>query len=137
MIKTHGVKCSPADPIPASLLKTLIDTFIPIWIELINLSLEQGSMEGLKCGVLAPLIKSLDSTIDSEAYNNYRPVTNLVILSKLIERVVGDQMDRHMDDNGLHSPNHYAYKPHHSTEMLLTKVSNDLLLSCDKKHPRL
>lgn len=137
MIRKHGVKCSPDDPVPAKLLTTLIDTFIPFWIELINMSLEQGSMESLKCGLLAPLIKSMDSMIDSEDYSNYRPVTNLLILSKLIERVVSDRMNKHMNDNGLHSPNQYAYKAEHSAELLLTKVSNDLLLSCDKKTPTL
>ena len=57
LISTHGIKCSPEDPIPASLLKPLVDTFVPIWLDLINLSLEQGSIDSLKCGVLAPLIK--------------------------------------------------------------------------------
>ena len=137
MIKTHGIKCSPADPIPAKLLKTLVETFIPIWKDLINVSLEEGSMEQLKCGVLAPLIKSMDSTTDFEALSNYRPVTNLEILGKLIERVVESRIDVHMDKNGLHSPNHYAYKANHSTELLLTKVSNDLLLACDNKTPTL
>ena len=137
LIKTHGIKCSPDDPVPAKLLNPLVETFVPIWLELINLSLEEGSMENLKCGVLVPLIKSLDSATDFEEYKNYRPVTNLVILSKLIERVVDARIETHMIKNDLHSPNHYAYKTDHSTELLLTKVSNDLLISCDNKKPTL
>lgn len=137
LIKTHGIKCSPDDPIPAKLLNNLLETFFPIWLELINLSLEEGSMESLLCGVLAPLIKSMDSVTDYDDYKNYRPVTNLVILSKLIERVVDSRIDSHMDENGLHSHNNYAYKKDHSTELLLTKVSNDLFLACDKKTPTL
>ena len=137
MIKTHGIKCSPEDPIPAPLLKKLVDCFIPIWLDLVNLSLEQGSMECLKCGVLAPLIKALDSAIDPDVMKNFRPVTNLQLLSKMIERVVGSRLDGHMDQNGLHSSKQYAYKTEHSTELLLTKVVNDLLLSCDKKIPTL
>ena len=85
IVKNHPIKCSPDDPIPAKLLRNLLDTFIPIWLNLINLSLSEGSMESLKCGVLAPLIKSLDSATDYDEFKNYRPVTNLVILSKLIE----------------------------------------------------
>ena len=137
MILTHGIKCSPEDPIPAALLKDLTDTFIPIWLELINLSLEQGSMECLKCGVLAPLIKDLDSAIDCDVLKNYRPVTNLQLLGKLIERVVDNRLDRHMDQNLLHSSKQYAYKSGHSTELLLTKVVDELLISCDKKTPTL
>ena len=122
---------------PAALLKKMIDTFIPIWLELVNLSLEQGSIECLKCGVLAPLIKDLDSAFDTEVYKNYRPVTNLQLLGKLIERVVGDRLDKHMDTNNLHSSKQYAYKVDHSSELLLTKVVDNLLLSCDEKTPTL
>ena len=137
IVKQHEIKCSPDDPIPAKLLKNMVDVFIPIWLELINLSLSEGSMDSLRCGVLAPLIKSLDSATDYDDYKNYRPVTNLVILSKLIERVVASRIDQHMDVNNLHSHNNYAYKKDHSTELLLTKVSNDLFLACDKKTPTL
>ena len=42
-----------------------------------------------------------------------------------------------MDINDLYSQNNYAYKKDHSTELLLTKVSNDLFLACDKKTPTL
>ena len=42
-----------------------------------------------------------------------------------------------MDENDLHSHSNYAYKKDHSTELLLTKVSNDLLLACDRKTPTL
>ena len=137
MISTHGIKCSPEDPIPATLLKPLVDTFIPIWLDLINLSLEQGSLDSLKCGVLAPLIKELDSAIDVEVFKNYRPVTNLQLLEKMIERVVDNRLNKHMDLNQLHSRKQYAYKEEHSTELLLAKEVNDLLLACDKKIPTL
>ena len=137
LIKAHGIKCSPEDPMPAPLVKTVVDTLIPIWIELINLSLEQGSMDCLKCGVLAPLIKSLESAIDFDEMKNYRPVTNLQLLGKMIERVVGIRLDDHMDLNKLHSSKQYAYKSEHSAEMLMTKVTNDLLIACDRKTPTL
>ena len=137
IISKHGIKCSPEDPIPANLLKPLTDTFVPIWVDLINLSLEQGSMDCLKCGVLRPLIKELDKAIDVDVLKNYRPVTNLQLLGKMIERVVGNRLDTHLNQNQLHSRKQYAYKANHSTELLLTKEINDLLLACDKKIPTL
>ena len=137
IIKEHGLKCSPEDPIPALLLKSCTDTFIPIWLDLVNLSLEQGSIECLKGAVLLPLIKELDSTIDTEILKNYRPVSNLQFLEKLIERVVANRLDDHMETNHLHSSKQYGYKSDHSVELLLTKVVNDLLLGCDKKIPSL
>ena len=38
-----------------------------------------------------------------------------------------------MNKNNLHSDHQYWYKTFHSTEFLLAKVVNDLLLSCDEK----
>ena len=133
IIMEYGIKCSPEDPVPAKLLKNCYETFIPIWHDLVNLSLSQGSMDFLKSAVLRPLIKEMDSLMDSDVYKNYRPVSNLEILGKLIERVVGSRMDSHMDTNNLHSRKQYAYKRLHSTEMLLAKIVDELLLSCDKK----
>ena len=91
----------------------------------------------MKCGLLAPLIKELDCAIDADVLKNYRPVTNLQLLGKMIERVVGNRLDTYMDVNKLHSRKQYAYKTEHSAELLLAKEVNDLLLTCDKKIPTL
>ena len=137
IILTYGVKCSPEDPIPVQLLNRNLDVFIPIWLDLVNLSLSQGSMDGLKNAILTPLIKELDDLIDTDILKNYRPISNLLFLGKLIERVVGIRLDSHMERNNLHCNKQYGYKKNHSTELLLTKIVNDLLLACDKKIPTL
>ena len=137
IVLQYGIKCAPDDPVPVKLLKSTYDVFIPIWTELVNLSLSQGSMDCLKSGVLLPLLKDLDSILDRDIYKNYRPVTNLQFVGKLIERVVKIRFDDHMAANSLHSSKQYGYKTKHSTEMLMTKVTNDLLLACDKKNPTL
>ena len=81
----YKVKCSPEDPIPSFLLKENIDVFIPYWLEIVNLSLEIGSMDSLKSAVIIPLIKDLGSLVDKDVFKNYRPVSNLLFLSKMIE----------------------------------------------------
>ena len=133
--KSYRIKCSPDDPVPALLLSSNIETFAPFWLEIINLSLASGSMNGLKSGVLNPLIKELSSLVDTDKYKNYRPVTNLVFVSKLIERVVQKRLEQHMISNRLHSDKNYAYRSKHSAEHLLLKVVNDLYLSFDKNTP--
>ena len=129
------IKCSPEDPIPAFLLKENIEVFIPYWLEIINLSLEIGSMDSLKSAVIIPLIKDLGSLVDKEIFKNYRPVSNLLFLSKLIERVVDSRLEKHMTLNKLHNDHQFGYKKHHSTECLLLKIVNNLLLSCDENMP--
>ena len=88
IIKEHGMKCSPEDPLPSSMLSSYLDSLLPVWVEIVNLSLSVGSMSSLKSAVILPLIKELLSTTDIDDLKNYRPVSNLLFISKLIERVV-------------------------------------------------
>ena len=135
IVKSFGVKCSPDDPVPATLLASSIETFVPYWVEIVNLSLEIGSMDGMKSAVVLPLIKDLSSATDTEKYKNYRPVSNLVFVSKIIERVVEIRLDEHMVHNDLYMDKNYGYRKDHSTELLMLKVVNDLFESFDKNIP--
>ena len=135
IIKSHGLKCSPDDPVPIDLISPNLDIFIPFWVDIVNLSLRSGSMDGLTTGVLNPLIKELNSWTDVENFKNYRPVTNLVLISKLVERVVKKRLDDHMINNNLLTAKNYAYSKNHSTELLLLKVVNDLYSSFDMNMP--
>ena len=110
IVSSFGVKCSPEDPAPAPLLITHLDALLPIWVDIVNLSLEVGSMDCLKSTVILPLIKELTSTTDTENLKNYRPISNLVFLSKLIERVVDIRLQQHLERNNLMIDNQYGYK---------------------------
>ena len=92
-------------------------------------------MESLKSGVLAPLIKQLDELTDTDNDKNYRPVTNLQFVGKLIERIVKKRVGKHMADQKLESDFEHGYKEGHSSETLLLKAVNDLLVSCDNGLP--
>ena len=95
IISTHGVKCSPDDPVPNTILKGKLNLFVSIWTKLINLSLSESSIEGLKDAVLIPLIKEINDNVDTDAFKNYRPVSNLLFDEKLIERVVHIKLQKH------------------------------------------
>ena len=70
-------------------------------VKLVNLSLSEGSVDGIKRSELDPLLKKIG--LDSEVYKNYRPVNNLVFLSKLIERIVNKRIDAQTEGNNLHN----------------------------------
>ena len=129
IIAEYGIKTSMEDPIPADVLKSIIDQALPCLTKLINKSLTGGSMEGVKQSVINPLLKK--SGLDFDTKNNYRPVNNLVFFSKLIERVVQKRLDVHMAINNLESETQFAYKKNHSTETMMLGIVNDILLGFD------
>ena len=94
ILQEMTIKTSFDDPIPAPVLKLVIESLLPYLLELVNLSLETGDISGLKESVIIPLLKKLN--LDSEQFRNYRPIVNLQFLSKLIEKVVLKQLLTHM-----------------------------------------
>ena len=135
LIMSYGIKTSPEDPIPTELAKQYVDLLLPIWTKLVNVSIAEGSMDCLKNAIILPLIKDLDSLVDRDNLKNYRPVSNLMYVGKLIERVVSIQLHKHMTNNNLDMDFQHGYKKGHSCETLLLKVTNDILVANDNKMP--
>ena len=77
-----------------------------------------------------PLLKK--PALDVEALSNFRPISNLMFMSKLIEKVVASQLINHISSNGLDEILQSAYKQFHSTETVLVKVFNDIVLDVDR-----
>ena len=71
--------------------------------------------------------------MEFEEYSNFRPISNLKFLSKIIEKAVATQLIGHLINNNLEEPFQSAYKRCHSTETALLKVQNDILIAIDNK----
>ena len=63
--------------------------------------------------------------------SNYRPVSNIPIISKLIEKVVVRRLTFNLNSNGLEDQLQSAYKKGHSTETTLLKVQHDIVSALD------
>ena len=85
-----------------------------------------------KEGRLLPKIKK--TTLDKEELDNFRPITNLAFVSKIIERTVARRCDHYLATNHLYPKLQAAYQQFHSTDTALLRVKNDILRAIgDKK----
>ena len=99
---------------------------------IINDSLTSGSVpECLKHAIISPLLKK--QNLNPNELKNYRPVSNLTFISKIIEKAVFNQILDHLKFNSLLEKHQSAYRKFHNTETALLKIQNDLLLSADNK----
>jgi len=65
---------------------------------------------------------------------NYRPISNLPFISKLIEKVVARRIEEHLEHNGLNDIYQSACRRGHSTETALLKVHSDIAEALDEGH---
>ena len=134
IIRTSPSSTCCLDPIPTKIFKhpDITQVLLPHITEMFNHSLRYGVVPTqFKEAVVKPLIKK--PSLDHEVLKNFRPVSNLPFLSKILERIVAKRLTSHIVNNSLDEPLQSAYKPGHSIETALLKVQNDILLSLDEK----
>ena len=131
ILKNTAPKSCELDPIPTKLLYENLDAVLPTITNIINSSLLSGIVpKDLKTAVVKPLLKK--ASLDRNQLKNYRPVSNLPFISKLLEKVVLSQLLSHLNDNNLCNPLQSAYRAGHSTETVLLRVVNDILSALDE-----
>ena len=133
----HFINSSPnkscvLDPVPTWIVKKCALELAPLITKLINLSFTESSVPNcLKAAIITPILKN---ATDVNQLKNFRPISNLSFLSKLIERIVASRLNTYLLTNRLHEPMQSAYKAKHSVETALLKIQNDLLSALDKNH---
>ena len=73
-----------------------------------------------------------DTTNICVSYDNYRPISNLSFVSKLLEKHVASQVRQHLEVNALFDVFQSAYRPAHSCETALVRIQ-DILQSLDNR----
>ena len=130
VIMSSPTKSCELDPIPTFLLKELLNTLLPIVTAMCNASLKEGLLPpSERHALVRPLLKK--SNLDPSELKNYRPVSNISFMSKVIERIVSKQIVAYLQANDLLPCLQSAYRKHHSTETALLKVLSDTFLAAD------
>ena len=106
------------DPFPTELLKRCVTVLLPYLVKLFNLSLSSGVVPtSFKHAMVKPLIKK--PSLDPENLRNYRPISNLSFLSKILEKIVAKRLSDYMTVHHLQEKMQSSYKTGHSTESAL------------------
>jgi len=106
------------DDFSMKLLKDCVTELLTPITYLINLSLSEGCFPDVyKTAIIKPVLKKSDP----EILDNYRPISILPAVSKVLERVVADQLIRFLEDHDLFFKNQYGFRKNRSTKLALIK----------------
>jgi len=120
------------DSIPTKLLKACLDALLLPITHLINLCLSDSTFSTVfKHALVTPLLKK--SSLPKDDLSNYRPISNLNFLSKVLERIIFNRLVSHLQNFLSFSSFQSAYRKHHSVETALLRIQNDLLHSMERK----
>ncbi len=86
-------------------------------------------LNSLKTAVVKPLLKKRN--LDNTTLNNYRPISNLPFICKIIEKVFFNQLNKYLTSNRYLDNFQSGFQAHHSTETVLIKIINDIHLNSD------
>ena len=103
-----NITTCPLDPFPTSILINS-DVWIDWLAHIANMSLSSGIFpEPLKTAILKPLLKN--PTLDCTSFKNFRPVSNIPFMSKVIEKVIFDfHLDSYMTRHSMFEELRSAY----------------------------
>ena len=80
--------------------------------------------------LVKPLVKKILEGTDKI---NYRPVSNLGFISKIVEKVTLEQFTKHCNRNSLQSEYQSACRKNHCCETSLIKLVNDILQGMEEQ----
>ena len=132
VISKMALKFSPTDVIPASLIKLFPDIFGQNIARLANLFFEQGIFpSSYKKAQITPLLKK--HNLDPKEPANYRPISNLSTISKILEKLVLAKIKPFICASESFCKVQSAYRERHSTETALLKIFDDIYRNVDNQ----
>ena len=115
---------SGCDEISNNLLKKLCPVLLTPLEKIFNKSLNEGVFpELMKLADISPLFKS---KLDNEA-NNYRPISLLMTISKVLEKIIYQRTYGFMESTGQIYNSQYGFRSQHSCESAVAKLTSEII----------
>ena len=131
IIKASPAKSCDLDPAPTFLIKEYLDIMLPFLTRLCNASIQRDCLPtSQKTAMVTPRLKK--SGLDPAAIQNYRPISNLPFMSKVIEKLILAQLSRYLAANNLFPDYQSGFRRHHSTETAILRVLSDIYAAIDR-----
>ena len=120
--KLKTSKSTGYDGIPTNkLVKDASDIIAPSMVHIFNASIMTGIFPNdLKIAIISPIHKSGCKT----QCNNYRPISVLSAVAKILESFISKQLETYLDENGVITEHQAGFRRQHSTQTSLLNVTN-------------
>ena len=129
IVSSPAKQCS-LDILPTWLMKEAAPLLAPFIARMFNHSFAIGRFPSKwKHAIVKPLLKKAGTEESSPA--NFRPVSNLTFVSKVLERIANHQLTEYLSESRLLPRFQSAYRRGHSTETALLKVFSDVVNAID------
>ena len=117
----HQHKATGHDKIPPRFLRDSAASIAPIITHIINLSIKQGHVpQDFKLAKVTPLHKK-GSKLDP---GNYRPISILSSISKVMEKIIYEQVAEYLEKNSLIYEFQSGFRTSHSTDTWLLYLND-------------
>ena len=125
IIQSMKKKSSQLDPAPAFIVFNFIDLLLPILLHITNTIIKQQTFPpNLKHAYIRPSVKNPKK--DRNDLSNLRPINELPFVSKIVERVLYNQLESYLEENNLHATYQSAYRRFNSCETAMIRVGDEI-----------
>ena len=128
-VKSIKSNACGVDDISAHYLKLSIDSIVPFVTDIVNASFKHRSFpDRWKQAIIKPIPKNDDPSSPAD----FRPISLLPAISKIIEKIASSQMCDFLKDDDQLDKLQSAYKLFHSTNTALLNITDDIYKALDK-----
>lgn len=130
LIQNLKTKNSPGpDKITSDMLKKINESIIIPLVYIFNLSISQGQVPThFKNAIICPIYKAGDKT----DLSNYRPISLLNTIGKVLEQAVKRRLTNYLEQNNILSNNQYGFRHGRSTDDAIIYLTRQIVTDVDQ-----